>query len=225
MKKILFLVGILFATTAFAQKPIEKTVGDFNEVKVFDKIQVTLIKSDVNKVSITGERKYEVKILEEEGALIIRLETNERLDGEETFIDVYYTALEVLDTNEGSMITSKEIITSERLELRAQEGGKITVPISAKHVQVKSVSGGEIRASGSATMQIISINSGGKYYGKDLLTKTTKVKVTAGGNAEINATETVDAKVTAGGNIKIFGNPKNIKRKKFAGGRIEIIEQ
>ena len=224
MKKFLFFLSILVTTITFAQNPIEKLVGDFSEVKVFDKIQVTLIKSDENKVSITGERKHEVKLIEEEGALIIRLETNERLDGDDTFVDVYYTTLEVLDTNEGSIITSKETIASENLELRAQEGGKIIVMIASEKIVVKSVSGGEVQASGSATKQNISINSGGKYLGKELQTKTTEVKVTAGGRAEINATETVDAKVTAGGNIKIFGNPKDIKKKKFAGGRIEIIE-
>ncbi|MFC7356176.1 head GIN domain-containing protein [Jejudonia soesokkakensis] len=224
MKNLLFVVAILVSTSFFAQNTVEKMVADFKEVKVFDKIQVTLIKSSETKVSIRGERKYEVKILEDEGVLIIRLETSERLDGEDTFVDVYYTNLEIIDTNEGSVITSKETIISENLELKAQEGGKIKVTIASENVIVKSVSGGEVSASGAAKMQDITINSGGKYYAKDLQTETTEVSVTAGGRAEIYVTETVDAKVTAGGNIKIFGNPKDIKKKKFAGGRIEIIE-
>ena len=34
----------------------------------------------------------------------------------------------------------------------------------------------------------------------------------------------LEAKVTAGGNIKVYGNPKNVKKKKFAGGKIEIVK-
>lgn len=225
MKKcILFLSCIFISIAVFSQNPVEKKVTDFKEVKVFDKIQVTLIKSDTNKVSITGEHKHEVKLLEDEGALIIRLETSDRLDGEATFVEVFYTNLESIDSNEGSVITSKETIVSENLELRAQEGGKIAVNITSENIKVKSVSGGEITASGTTTFQDININSGGKFYAKDLQSKTTEVSVTAGGRAEIYAIENVDAKVTAGGTIKIFGNPKNIKKKRFAGGKIQIIE-
>jgi hypothetical protein len=34
----------------------------------------------------------------------------------------------------------------------------------------------------------------------------------------------VDAKVTAGGIITVYGNPKDVKKKRLAGGKIEIIE-
>lgn len=224
MKNIVLVIFILIGTSIFSQNAIEKKVSDFKEVKVFDKIQVTLFKSSETKVSIRGERKHEVKILDDEDVLIIRLETSERLDGEDTFVEVFYTDIEILDTNEGSVITSKETLTETKMTLRAQEGAEINVPLDVELLDIKSVSGGKIYTTGKATAQDININSGGKYFASKLITETTELNVTAGGIAEINATVFANVKVTAGGTIKVFGNPKKIKKRRFAGGKIKVID-
>ena len=68
------------------------------------------------------------------------------------------------------------------------------------------------------------MNTGGVFKGKDCVTEQTKVTVSAGGSANVNATEIVKASVKAGGSIMIYGNPKLADTKKVFGGSIEIIK-
>ncbi|MFT5079165.1 MAG: cytoskeletal protein CcmA (bactofilin family), partial [Patiriisocius sp.] len=77
---------------------------------------------------------------------------------------------------------------------------------------------------GLARIQEIKINSGGIFDGKNLKTKDTKISVTAAGEAQVYASEKVDIRVTAGGNVYVHGNPVQVKKKRFAGGRIYIID-
>ena len=66
-------------------------------------------------------------------------------------------------------------------------------------------------------------NSGGIFKGRELVTRTTKIGITAAGVADVNATKMVKVRITAGGDVNIYGNPKEIDDKKLAGGRIKIM--
>jgi hypothetical protein len=55
---LLCITGILNA-----QSPIEKTVGEFKELKAYDLIEVKLIKSTENKITITGKNASSVEVV------------------------------------------------------------------------------------------------------------------------------------------------------------------
>ena len=55
MNKKLYFIMLLFCTQLFAQTSTTKTLGEFSELKVYDRINVELIKSDQNKIVIYGE--------------------------------------------------------------------------------------------------------------------------------------------------------------------------
>ncbi|WP_430410986.1 head GIN domain-containing protein [Kordia sp.] len=222
MKNIFTVVLCLLTFTAFAQKPLEKQVGDFNEVKVFDLIEINLIKSDENKVIITGADVDDVEIVNKKGKLKIRMKFDRIFDGNQTFVEVYYTNISTIDANEGAEIVSNETMTIPFLKLRAQEGGKIRVGLEVDNLEVKSVSGGIIETSGKVKLQEITLNTGGIYEGKKLITEQTKVKVSAGGEAYVSASVLADAKVRAGGYIEIHGDPKTVKKDKLFGGKIKV---
>ena len=223
--KILSIITVLFlSATTFAQNIQERTVGEFSELKVFDLIEVNLVKSDINKVEIKGVNSESVKVENEDGLLKLRMETEDRFDGNSTFVTVYYTGFQILDANEGSKISSKDVIEQNTIDLKTQEGGKIDVPLKVNFAKIKAVSGGIVTASGTAKEQDININSGGIYEAKELKSEITEINVTAGGNANVYASEKIDAHVTAGGKIFVYGNPKQIDKKRFAGGKIKIMD-
>ncbi len=221
MKKIILIAILCISAISFSQNTIE--VGDFDELKVYDLITVKLISSEENKVIIEGENTDYVKTINDNGVLKIRMEIEERFDGDATTVTVYFKDISIIDVNEGSYIHSDTEIKSASLELKAQEGGKIDLLCNTENLEIKSVSGGVIKTQGKTKKQDININSGGTYEAVDLISEETYVNVTAGGSASIYAREKVDAKVTAGGYINIYGNPKDVKKKKFAGGKIKII--
>lgn len=226
MKPIITTFFIFFSIlTCLAQSLSIKSLQKFTEVKVYDRISVTLIKDTENKLTIDGENKEDVSIIENNGQLKIKMALNEFLSGNTVNVKLYYTeVLTVIDANENARIVSMNSINGATLEVRAQEAGVITLNIDVTTVTVKSTSGSEIKLSGITNLQDATINTGGKLYNKGLKSKNTTVTVLAGGHAEIYATEKAVAKVKAGGTIVINGDPKIINRDDTFGGTIKVIE-
>ncbi len=222
MKNLLLAVFFLSTTFLVAQNPINKNVGDFNEVKVFDLIKVSLVKSDENKVMITGENADDVEIIIKNNLLKVRMKLDRSFDGTKTFVAVHYSDIKLIDANEGAKVVGNELITQDSIELRAQEGASIIVGLDVDRVTVRAVSGGIIETRGKANTQDITLNTGGIYEGRDFETKNTTVKVRAAGEAEVKASNSVDARITAGGTIDIYGNPKNVTKKQTFGGKIRV---
>jgi len=220
MKTLVKLFVLFITTVVFAQSPIEKPIAEFTELKVFDLIEVELVKSNENKVLITGKNKENVVVINKEGKLKIKMSLEESFDGEGIKVILHYTSLDIIDVNEGAKVTSKNTFKQSEITLRAQEGGEIYVNLDVSYAKIKSVTGGYIRISGVAKKQDISILTGGIYRGKELKSEDTDVEVKAAGEAYVSASNLVDARIRAGGSIFIYGNPKTVTESKMLGGQI-----
>lgn len=217
------LIALFIVVTGFAQNPITKNVGDFTQVKVFDRIVVNLVKSNENKVVITGEDASQVQVINKDGKLKIRMDFGLIFDGNRTFVHVHYNNLEIIDGNEGAEITSNELIEQDKIEIKMQEGARIKVGLQVKEVKLRAVTGGIIEASGQAQQQEVTVNTGGIYEGENLVTENASIFVQAGGEVEAYASELADITVRAGGDVIVYGNPTQVKRKRTFGGRIKIM--
>jgi len=224
MKKIVAIFMFCIAFTAIAQNPLDKQVGDFDEVKVFDLIEVNLIKDTSNKVVITGDDVDDVEVVNKNGKLKIRMKFNKQFNGQKTFVAVHYTKLSVIDGNEGAFITANELIEQDYIELKSQEGAHLKIGLDVEKLNVKAVSGGIVETLGKATLQDITLNTGGIYKGKTFQTTQTTVSIKAGGDAKVRASNIVDAKVRAGGTVKIYGNPKTVIENIALGGTVTQIK-
>ena len=69
MKKLILSLTLLVSLIGFSQETISKTVGEFSTLKVYDLINVEMIKSDENRVEITGKNAEEVIVYEPEKKL------------------------------------------------------------------------------------------------------------------------------------------------------------
>ena len=221
MKKSLVFILLFITSISFSQESINKTVGAFKELKVYDLIQVKLVQSTENKIEISGKHNNKVVFVNKNGKLKIRMDIQEVYNGDETKVILYYTDLEIIDANEGSYIYSNDVIKQFDIELSAQEGSKIDVAFETTFATIKSYTGGHIKAKGSSKNQNVSVSAGGNYESKNLITETSKVKVKAGGEASIHATELADVNIMAGGKIFIYGNPKEITESKAMGGTVK----
>lgn len=221
MKNALIVLTILITGAITAQKPISKTVGEFTELKVYDLINVEMIKSKENKVEISGKNASEVVIINKDGILKIRLILEESFDGNKTDVKLYYTAVDIVDVNEGSSVSSQEQINQFEIELRAQEGGLINLNIETKETKIKAVTSGIIELEGKTDNQDVTIGTGGILRAENLESIKAKVAIRAGGEAYMNAVELLDIKIRAGGDVYIYGNPKEVKENTALGGRIK----
>lgn len=224
MKLLVSIFTLCMAFTLSAQNPLNKNVGDFNEVKVYDLIAVNLVKSDENKVVITGDDVQDVEVVTKDNKLKIRMKFDKLFNGAKTFVAVHYTTLNIIDGNEGAIITSNELIEQDYIELRAQEGARLKIGLNVNKVDIKAVSGGIIETRGKGTSQDVNLNTGGIYEGQGFETLTTSVSIKAAGEADVYASNTVNAKIRAGGDINIYGHPKTVNEDTALGGRISRIE-
>lgn len=220
MKKITTICLCLISLSIFSQSTIDKNVGDFNEIKVFDLIEVNLIKSDENKVLVKGWNVHDIQVVNKNGVLKIRMQLDKKFQGEHTFVEVYYTHLKVIDGNEGARITFNELVKQDIIELRTQEGAKITAGLDVEYVNIRAVTGGIVEASGLAKEQQVRLNTGGKFEGRQLKTDYTKLRITAAGEAEVYASSQIDISIKAGGDVHVYGSPKIVNKSTLAGGRI-----
>lgn len=226
MKKLLsILLFLSISFSVFAQRELVKDLESFKEIKAFDRIKTILIKSDTNKVVITGDDQDEVNISLKDGTLKVKMEFDNQMDGGNVTVKVYHSEiLTFIDANEGAKISSEFTVTGDEVKIAAQEGGKIDLNVDIDNLEVKSTSGAEIKLMGKADRQEAIVNSGGKVYNEKLKTVETKITVQAGGRANVHASDKMDAKVRAGGSIYIYGNPKDLSKDKVFGGKIKVME-
>ena len=222
MKKLIIGAVVLFAQLSFGQ--VTKELGDFDTVKVFDKLSVKVVQASENRIVIKGAREAEVEVVNKNGILKLRMPFPKLLSGNDLSITLYYKHIELIDVNEGATVTSNEAIKATSFKVSAQEGGIINVDLDVDKLKVSSVSGGSITLAGKAANQDASLGAGGYLLASKLETSQTTVSVSAGGKADVNASTLVDAKVSAGGSIYIYGKPKQINQKTVFGGKIEEVK-
>ncbi len=219
MKKIILMFFVFATQLNYSQTTIK--LEDFDELKVFDLLNVTLVPSDENKIEITGTNQGNVETVNKNGLLKIRIYLTKILeDNKDLKVTLYFKKIESIDANEGSNVSCNAVFKQISMDLSTQEGARIEAELDVENTSVKAYSGGIINLMGNAVTQKISINSGGIVKAKDLVTSQTTINISAGGSAEINATTLVDAKMNAGDYIYIYGKPKQIKQQVIAGGTI-----
>ncbi len=223
MKKIFLVSFVVASQFIFAQ--VSKNVGDFSKVTAFDKISVQLIPSDENRVELKGKYEDEAELINNNGELKVRLPIGKLLNGDDLVAKVYFKKIDAVEANEGSYLSCDTEIKAIAFDIIAKEGAIISIKIDADRIAVKASQGAEVKLSGKAQNLDIATNTGGKVMAENCKTEQTIVSVTAGGFADVFATNFVDAKTRAGGTITIYGNPKQVNEKKILGGKIIIIKK
>lgn len=218
MKKILLALSLLVMATISAQ--VSRNPGDFNKLKIYDRMSAELILADQPKVEISGADAKDVIVSNQNGELKIALPPGKLLQGEEISVKIYYQELKSVDASEGAYISSNTPVSAAKLELTAKEGAEIKLEVASELLKVRSVTGAKIRISGQCSEQEISINTGGVVQARELQTEKTDVSINAGGEAQVNASDFVKARTKAGGDIQIYGNPGTIDQKTVLGGSI-----
>ncbi|MGB3590323.1 MAG: head GIN domain-containing protein [Nonlabens sp.] len=218
MKKVLTVCLMMMGIMMNAQE--ERLIGDFDTVKVFDLINVTMIQATTNKIVISGKNSDDVQVVQRDDILKIRMQLDEQFDGNDTQVTLYYVAIKEIDANEGAVIEFTDTIKQDMLTVEAQEGANIQGDVDVEILEVRAVTGGIVELSGKAANQDISVYTGGIVNNRALKSKNTDASVRAGGEVELYATDYVDLKTRAGGAIHVYGDPKEVDKSRILGGKI-----
>ena len=225
MKRFFFITVLFIGIFSFSQERISKKVGDFNAIKVFSGLHVKLIKDTQNRVEVKGPQSEAVIIKNVNGLLKFSVKLPEVFEADNTLIKLYYTNdFDFIDANEGAIVTSKNQITQDYLELRVQEGAHIELKLQVDILKIKAVTGGVISLLGQANVQNILVNTGGVYEGFTLSAKKTTAIASTGGEAEIFTTDFLKATAKLKGIIIYKIKPKKLVKKEVLGGEVHYIK-
>ncbi|WP_282637751.1 head GIN domain-containing protein [Sphingobacterium thalpophilum] len=215
-------VFLLMGQIAFGQA--KQNVGDFSSVMATDKIQVELIKSNESLVTFEGQNYENIKVVNTNGALALKMNTLNMLQGGNISVKVYYKSLKNVEAKKGAKVfaTANDPVVADHLRVYASEGGLVDLHANAKTTEVKVTSGATVALYGKADKQEVISNFGGKYEGKDFKTATTTVTVNGGGKAEVYALDTIETKTRGGGVIDVYGKPEQRVEKKMVGGTVNF---
>ena len=226
MKKIIFICALMLSYITFSQTVVTKNLGDYSILKVYNGIEVELVKSEEQKLEITGEKSEMVKIKNVNNTLKLSLPfslkpENNAADGKVLIKLFYNKNIAIVDANEGATITGKGF-NQDKLEVNAQERAFINLTSKVKYLIVKTTSGGIVKLTGTTENQQVDVDLYGIYNGFGMQTTgNSTVKAGTGAKAEILAGQTLSATVSFGGSIFYKGNPEVVKDKKVIGGIIQ----
>lgn len=219
--RLVFLL-LVTSTLTFAQAI---RLGQFDEIKVFDGIRVTVIPSQADSLVIEGKNKDFVSYKNKNGRLYIRMNVKKRLSGFNTTVALFSsTPLEVIDVNEGAFVSFQDVLFQQSIVFKAQEGAQIDAILDVQKVTTKTVSGGIVNLKGAAVTQEHRVSAGGVVDAATLDSQQVQVSVKAGGSAAVSATELADARVSFGGSVKVYGEPKKLIQKTAVGGNIALVD-
>ncbi|WP_417884605.1 head GIN domain-containing protein [Zunongwangia sp.] len=220
MKKFVCIVMMSIGLLTNAQES-KHDLDNFDKIFAYDNLPVTLIHGDDNKAVVTGKSRSEVEFDIDGTTLRIKLGIdNLWSDDDDTKVVVYYKDLNEVRAKRNASIVIEDKIKTNLFTLEAQEGGDVTGDFEVNHLTAFVRSGGEITPSGTSKNQEVSINTGGKYYAKNLESDYLNIKIKAGGVADVTVTGKVTAKVRAGGTVNVYGNPEEIDKSTLFGGDV-----
>lgn len=222
MKKVVvclfFLVSVLISAQ---QKPLIVKLKKIDHLKVYNGLNVNLIKSNEQKVEILGERASEIEIREKKGTVKISLDLLNTFNHQKLVINLYYTSnIADLSAFQGAVIRSKEIFKQTQLSMSAQEGAYVKLTLDVDYLKVKGITGGHFQLKGITKSQDVSIVSGASYEAFYLESDLATMYVSTGSSAEIKANKALDAKAKFGGTIVYGGGPKSVNTSESMGGKI-----
>ena len=217
---IFFFLGI---ATFFGQYNIDRNLGDFSKVAVYDGINLELIKSEENKVEITGKNTNFVVVKNKNGDLKIRLNLERRFSGDKTKVTLFYKSLYNIISHEGSNIFSKDTIAQADLNLKANTGSTVNIVVSLNTLNTTSATGSTVNLSGKAEYHDCSSSTGAEVNAQKLITTETYASVTTGGLIDVSATKELEANSKLGGVINVHMKTDKIIESISLGGVINYI--
>ena len=218
------VIFFLLATfTLFSQSNIDRDLGDFSKVAVYDGINLELIKHEENKVEISGKNTNFVVVKNKNGDLKIRLNLERRFSGDKTKVTLYYKTLFNIISHEGSNVFSKDIFKQADLNLKANTGSTMNIIVSLNTLNTASATGSTINLSGNTEYHDCSTSTGAEIKAEKLTTSETYATSTTGGLIEVSATKELEANSKLGGVINVHEKTDKIVESISLGGVVNYI--
>jgi hypothetical protein len=220
MKHLIIVIALLATFTMQAQD-IRK-VGPFDELVIKGKLEVYLEKGDTEQIIIEGmgDDEDELNISLQGRELKLSLIDGWIKEDRRLRLRVQYLDLSKIRVLAGAILDSREILTGDRLEIKAGSGADVELKIEVNTLEASAIEGAQLELSGTADAQYVSTATGGQYDASQLSVDRTEVRANTGGEARVVANVALDATANTGGVIRYSGDPEEKYTKSNLAGEI-----
>ena len=222
MKHIIYIL-LLFTIPVISQVKIDRDLGDFSKVAVYDGINLELVKSDENKVEITGKNTSFVVVKNKNGDLKIRLNLERRFSGDRTKVTLYYKSLYNIISHEGSNIFSKDPLKQADLNIKANSGSTQNFLVNLNTLNTVAATGANINISGKVEYHDTTVSTGAEINAEKLRTTETYATSTTGGVLNVSANKELEANSKLGGIINVHEKTDKITESISVGGVVNYL--
>ena len=222
MKHIIYIL-LLFTIPTLSQIKIDRDLGEFSKVAVYDGINLELVKSQENKVEITGKNTSFVVVKNKNGDLKIRLNLERRFSGDRTKVKLFYKTIYNIISHEGSNVFSKDTIKQADLNIKANTGSTQNMLINLNTFNTTAATGANINVSGRAEYHDSSVSTGAEINAEKLMTTETYASATTGGVLNVSATKELEANSKLGGIINVHEQTDKITETISVGGVVNYL--
>lgn len=229
MKPILkfFLVAILFmATNAFAAEIQDRKLSGFHAIASSGSFDVVLRQGNAESVKVEADADVINEIITEvrNGTLMIHSKNTHNWGNfwNNRKIMIYVVAKDLNSINlsgSGDIRIDNEFNTN-KLELRLSGSGDFKGSVNVKTLEASISGSGDFSIAGKADESTVSISGSGDFDARNLITKSTAIRVSGSGDASIYASEKVEASVSGSGDVHYSGHPKSVSKVAHGSGDI-----
>ena len=214
------LTLLIIPSLLVSQEEINRNLGEFTKLSIYDGINVELIKSDENKVEASGENTRFVVVKNKNGNLKIRLNVQKRFSGDRTMVKLYYKNIYSFIAHEGSNIFSKDTIKQADLKIKGHTGSRIDVPVELNSISVTSTAGAKITLRGTSTYLEASSATGSEINARNMVVEDGEVSALSGSMVDVRAQISLEAIARIGGVINVHSKTERITEKVSLGGSV-----
>ncbi len=226
MKKILLLITLFAATTAWTQKTINdpnaatRTARGFHAIEISDGIDLYLTQGNEEAVAVSASSsEYRDKIQVEvvNGVLKIYYERqrNWGVNWGNRQLRAYVSVktLDRLSASGGADVSIENTLNAGNLRLDLSGGSDLKGKIVAQELNVSASGGSDAHISGSANKLKIDASGGSDFHGYDLISNYCTVETSGGSDVKVTANKEINGSASGGSDVYYRGTALNTASK------------
>lgn len=213
MKQIISLVAFCaIGFGVFAQYSETRIIKDFDELRVMGPFDVELIEDQNNhQVLIESEEIDLHKIITEIDGNELNIRSAAAFTSKKKIkITVHYDVLREVSSSAGAIVFSNRIIYGDKIELKANSGGRMEFQLDMEKVELRATQGAKVYLEGKSKSTEVYCTTGASVEAANLKSKEVYIESSTGGIAEIHAEDKLDAHATTKGEILYAGSPSTL---------------
>lgn len=222
MKKTIFIF-LLGTISLFSQVEIERDLGEFSKVSVYDGINLELVKSEENKVEISGKNTGYIVVKNKNGDLKIRLNLEKRFAGDNTVVKLFYKTLYNIISHEGANVFSKDVIKQPDLFVKASTGSTQSLVVNLNTLKTTAATRATIEISGESVFHETTATTEANINAQKLTTVETEAVSNTGGIVDVSASKELKVNSKLGGIINVHKKTDKITEKISTGGSVNYL--